>query len=206
MNSSRPFAMSMKKAHDPTLLPVFGIHGCRTDFAPRETPRRSRGASMKGVSPPGHPASAGLYVARSKNVISVLIVDNDPLVREGWRALLERADDIQVVSEGRDGQEAIELATRFDPDIILMDIRMPRMNGLQATGRIVSKEAKTRVVIVTMYDEESLLQQALKQGASGFIAKTDSFGELITAVHAVHNGQKYLSRTISPLAAGGGAN
>jgi DNA-binding NarL/FixJ family response regulator len=146
-------------------------------------------------------ASAGLHIARSKKVISVLIVDNDPLVREGWRALLERADDIQVVSEGRDGQEAIELANRFDPDIILMDIRMPRMNGLQATQRIVSKEARTRVLIVSMYDEESMLQQALGQGASGFVTKSDSFGELVMAIHAVHKGQTYLSRTVSPLAA-----
>ncbi len=134
-------------------------------------------------------------------MISVLIVDNDPLVREGWRALLERANDIQVVSEGRDGQEAIELAGKWTPDVILMDIRMPRMNGLEATTRILSKEAKTRVVIVSMYDEKPLLQQALNDGASGFIAKTDSFGELVDAVHAVHKGQRYLSRTISPLVA-----
>lgn len=136
-------------------------------------------------------------------MISVLLIDNDPLVREGWRALLERADDIQVVSEGRDGQEAIELAIRFDPDIIVMDIRMPRMNGLQATEQIISKEAKTRVLIVSMYDEETLLQQALRRGASGFVSKSDSFGELVAAVHAIQNGQKYLSRTVSPLAAGG---
>lgn len=134
-------------------------------------------------------------------MISVLLVDNDPLVREGWRALLERADDIRVISEGRDGQEAIELASKLDPDVILMDIRMPRMNGLQATGRIVSSIRGPRVLIVTMYDEKPFLQQALSQGASGFIAKADSFGELVAAVHAVHDGKKYLSRTVSQLEA-----
>ncbi len=156
---------------------------------------------MNEVFPAGYIASAGWNMERSAKVISVLIVDNNPLVREGWRALLERADDIRVVSEGRDGQEAIELANAVDPDIILMDIRMPRMNGLQATKRIVTKEAKARVLIVSMYDEASVLQQALGHGASGFVTKSDSFGELVMAVHAVHNGQKYLSRTVSPLAA-----
>ncbi len=132
-------------------------------------------------------------------MISVLIVDNDPLVREGWRALLERTEDIQVVSEGRDGQEAIELASKLNPDVILMDIQMPRMNGLQATRRIVTGGAKPRVVIVTMHDEDSFLQQAFNIGASGFVAKADSFGELVAAVHAVHDGKKYLSHAVSQL-------
>ncbi len=157
---------------------------------------------MIEILPPSRVASAALNNGRNGNVISVLLVDNDPLVREGWRALLERAADIQIVSEGRDGQDAVELAIRLDPDVILMDIRMPRLDGLHATERIVSTEAKARVVIVSMYDEESLLLQALGKGASGFISKSDSFGELVAAVHAVHKGQKYLSRTVSPPAAG----
>lgn len=135
-------------------------------------------------------------------MISVLIVDNDSLVREGLRALLERASDIRVVSEGRDGREAIDLTAAYDPDVVLMDIRMPRMNGLQATRQIRSANTNTRVIIVSMYDEETLLDQALYGGASGFVAKSDSFSELVDAVHAVHQGQTYLSRAISSLSSG----
>ncbi len=131
-------------------------------------------------------------------MIHVLIADDHRLVRDGFRAVLEREKDLQVVGEARDGKEAIELARRLKPDIIVMDIQMPRLNGLEATRELHSVDGD-KVLIVSMLRDESLVRQALNDGAQGYITKDESFTELINAIRAIHQGKTYFSRSISEI-------
>lgn len=119
-------------------------------------------------------------------MIRVLIVDDHKLVREGFQLLLSRAKDIQVVAEARDGQEAIELVERMQPDVVLMDITMPLMNGIQATRLIRERSSKTQVIVVSMVSDEILLSQAYASGAKGYISKNDCFERLESEIRSVY--------------------
>jgi DNA-binding NarL/FixJ family response regulator len=134
---------------------------------------------------------------RGKRAIRVIIADDHHLVRQGIRALLEKADDIEVVAEAADGQEAVELVERLAPDVLVMDIAMPRMNGNQATGRVRALGAATQVVILSMYSDETLVRQALRNGARGYLLKRSVTEELLLAVRAASRGEIYLSPAIS---------
>jgi DNA-binding NarL/FixJ family response regulator len=144
-------------------------------------------------------------------MIRVLLADDQVLVRAGFRALLDAEGDIQVVGEADDGEEALKLATEFTPDVVLMDIRMPGIDGLEATRRIVSDERldRTRIVILTTFDVDEYVFEALRVGASGFLLKDTDPAQLIQAVRAVARGDALLSpgvtrRVISAFAGGGG--
>jgi DNA-binding NarL/FixJ family response regulator len=128
-------------------------------------------------------------------VIRVLLADDQALVRAGFRALLDAQDDIEVVSEAADGDEAVRLARTLEPDIVLMDIRMPGMDGLQATRAIVADEAlnDVRVVILTTFDLDEYVFEALRVGASGFLVKSTEPAELVHAVRVVAAGDALLS-------------
>ncbi|MBI4789949.1 MAG: response regulator transcription factor [Chloroflexi bacterium] len=132
-------------------------------------------------------------------MIRVLIVDDHQLVRQGFRLLLERADGMQVVGEARDGLEGIEMIERTSPDVVLMDVQMPRLNGLDATARIHAKHADLPVLIVAMSSEEAQVRQALRNGAKGYIRKNDDYAELLAAIHALHAGKSYLSPAIATI-------
>lgn len=119
-------------------------------------------------------------------MIRVLIVDDHKLVREGFQLLLSRAKDIQVVAEARDGQEAVEVAERLAPDVVLMDITMPHMNGIQATKLIRERCSKTQVIVVSMVSDEILLTQAYANGAKGYISKNDCFDRLVSEIRSVY--------------------
>jgi DNA-binding NarL/FixJ family response regulator len=134
---------------------------------------------------------------RGKRAIRVIIADDHHLVRQGIRALLEKADDIEVVAEAADGQEAVELVERLAPDVLVMDIAMPRMNGNQATERVRALGAVTQVVILSMYSDETLVRQALRSGAKGYLLKRSVTEELLLAVRAASRGEIYLSPAIS---------
>jgi DNA-binding NarL/FixJ family response regulator len=121
-------------------------------------------------------------------LIRVVIADDHKLVREGFQLLLSRASDIQVVGEARDGQEAVELVGRLAPDVVLMDITMPRMNGIEATKQIREQCCKTQVIIVSMVSDETLLSQAHAYGAKGHISKNDCFDRLISEIRFVASG------------------
>ena len=128
-------------------------------------------------------------------MIRVLLADDQVLVRAGFRALLDAQDDIEVVGEADDGQAAVRLASELEPDVVLMDIRMPGMDGLEATRRIVQDERldRVRIVILTTFDIDEYVFEALRVGASGFLVKETEPAELLQAVRAVARGDALLS-------------
>jgi DNA-binding NarL/FixJ family response regulator len=128
-------------------------------------------------------------------MIRVLLADDQALVRAGFRALLDAEDDIEVVGEASEGDEAARLAKHLVPDVVLMDIRMPGVDGLEATRRISADErlAPVRVVILTTFDLDEYVFEALRIGASGFLVKDTEPAELIQAVRAVARGDALLS-------------
>ena len=130
-------------------------------------------------------------------MIRVIVADDHHLVRQGIRMLLEKADDIEVVGEAEDGQEAVEMAERLTPDVLVMDISMPRLNGTQATERIHSRGLATQVVILSMHADETIVRQALRYGAKGYVLKRAVAEELLLAVRAAHLGDAYLSPPIA---------
>ncbi len=130
-------------------------------------------------------------------MIRVLIAEDHHLVRQGIRALLEKAEDIEVVGEAQDGQDAVELAERLTPDVIVMDLSMPRLNGSQATERIRALHLACQVVILSMYSDETLVRQALRAGAKGYLLKHSVAEELLLAVRAACRGETYLSSSVS---------
>jgi DNA-binding NarL/FixJ family response regulator len=130
-------------------------------------------------------------------MIRVLIAEDHHLVREGIRALLEKSGDIQVVGEAQDGQEAVEQAKRLKPDVVVMDLAMPRMSGTQATEQIRAERLPTQVVILSMYSDETLVRQALRCGAKGYLLKRSVADELPLAIRAACRGETFLSSTIS---------
>ncbi len=130
-------------------------------------------------------------------MIRVVIADDHNLVRQGIRALLEKAADIEVVGEAEDGVEAVEMAQQTLPDIVVMDISMPRLNGTQATQRIRALRLPTRVVMLSMYAEETLVRQALRFGAQAYVLKRGVADELLLAIRAAKNGDTYLSPPIA---------
>ena len=130
-------------------------------------------------------------------LIRVLLADNHTLVRSGLRALLENIDGIQVVAEAGDGREALHLIAVHQPDVVLMDIAMPEMNGLEATARVVKEYPNVRVVILSMHANEEYVLQALRSGAVGYVLKDAGLSELELAVRASSRGETYLSPAVS---------
>ena len=125
--------------------------------------------------------------------IRVLIVDDHTLVRDGIRSLLALAADIEIVGEAADGREALEKVRRLTPDVVLMDLAMPIMGGLEATRRIRKEFPKTRVLALTQYDDSEYVIPVIEAGACGFITKMMAFSELASAIQAAYRGDSYLS-------------
>jgi len=130
-------------------------------------------------------------------VISVLVADDQALVRGGFTILLENDPGIDVVGEASTGRQAVELVARHHPDVVLMDIRMPRMDGIEATRRISAEAPDTRVLILTTYDLDEYVFSALQAGASGFVLKDVPPEQLIDAVRVVHAGDALLSPSVT---------
>jgi DNA-binding NarL/FixJ family response regulator len=129
--------------------------------------------------------------------IRVLLVDDQALVRTGFRMILQTRPDLAVVGEAADGQEAIDLVARLGPDVVLMDVRMPGVDGLEATKVIVASGAASRVIILTTYDVDDAVFAALRAGASGFLLKDARPGELVDAVRVVARGDAQLAPAIT---------
>src|SRR6478672_1852657 len=132
-------------------------------------------------------------------MIRVLIADDQELVRAGFRALLESEDDIQVVDEAADGAAALRLAAQHVPDVVLMDVRMPELDGIEATRRIAAdpRLRDVRVVILTTYETDEYVFDGLRAGASGFLVKDTSPTELVRAVRLVADGQALLAPSVT---------
>ena len=131
-------------------------------------------------------------------MIRVLLADDQELVREGFRMILDAQEDIEVVGEAADGFEAIRQARELDPDVVLLDIEMPRLDGLEATERLAQGGADgPRVVILTTFDRNEYLYRALKAGASGFLLKDMPRAQLLHAVRAAAGGDELLSPAIT---------
>lgn len=131
--------------------------------------------------------------------VRVLLVDDHTLLRDGIRALLEKDPAIEVIGECENGRLGVELARQLQPDIVLMDIAMPLLNGLEATAQILQNNSTTKVIILSMYDYESYIRQALAAGAAGYILKDASSQELLDAIHCVYQGEAVLSPAITRL-------
>ena len=130
-------------------------------------------------------------------MIRVIVADDHHLVRQGIRMLLEKAEDIDVVAEAEDGLEAVELAERLVPDIVVMDVSMPRLNGAEATELIRARLTTTQVVVLSMHADETVVRQALRRGARGYVLKRAVGEELLLAVRAANRGETYLSPPIA---------
>jgi DNA-binding NarL/FixJ family response regulator len=130
-------------------------------------------------------------------MINVLIADDQDLVREGLRMLIEAEADLAVVGEAADGNQTLAQARRLDPDVILMDVRMPQMNGIEATTRLVEGGTRARILILTTFNLDEYVYHALKAGASGFLLKDTTREQLTGAVRAVSAGETLLAPAIT---------
>ena len=129
--------------------------------------------------------------------IRVLVADDQSMVRAGFRMLLSGQEDLEVVAEASNGLEAVDKAQRFDPDVVLMDIRMPELDGLEATRRILAADRGTRVLVLTTFDLDEYIYEALSAGASGFVLKDDPPEQLIGAIRTVAAGDALLSPAVT---------
>ena len=129
--------------------------------------------------------------------IRVLVVDDQAMVRAGFRLLLSGEEDIEVVAEAKDGLEAVDKATRVRPTVVLMDIRMPRLDGLEATRRILAADDRARILILTTFDLDEYVYEALRAGASGFVLKDDPPEQLLAAIRTVAAGDALLSPAVT---------
>jgi DNA-binding NarL/FixJ family response regulator len=133
----------------------------------------------------------------------MIIADDHELMRRGIRSALEEVPSWKVVAEARNGTEATELAERLSPDIVILDLCMPVLNGLDATRRLIAAELATRVLVLTEHETEQLLRDVLSAGAHGYILKSDSSGVLVTAVEALLSGTTFFAPKIASLVIGG---
>jgi DNA-binding NarL/FixJ family response regulator len=124
--------------------------------------------------------------------IKILIVDDHAMLREGIRALLTLHKDIEVIGESSDGKEAVDKADELKPDIVILDIAMPGMDGLEAARRIKKKNPEIKILILTQHDNKEYILSAIKAGMSGYVPKRALASELVTAIHAVYEGNPFL--------------
>jgi len=127
----------------------------------------------------------------------ILLVDDHRLLRDGVRALLERDAEFRVVAEADNGADAIQLCKKTQPDLVLMDISMPGMNGIEATTEILRHQPETRIMVLSMYDDENSVVSAIRSGARAFVLKKASAADLLDAVRTVLKGGSYLSSSVS---------
>ncbi len=129
--------------------------------------------------------------------LRILIADDHPLVRSGLRALLMAAEDLEVVGEAATGEEAVTLASSLSPDVIVMDLRMPGINGIEATRHIVQANPRIRILVVTLFEDDDSVFAALRAGARGYILKDANEIEVVRAIWAVSGGDAIFSATVA---------
>ncbi|MFZ0380865.1 MAG: response regulator transcription factor [Solirubrobacteraceae bacterium] len=128
---------------------------------------------------------------------SILLVDDQPMLRMGYRMVLDAQPDLRVVGEAEDGLEALEQTRRLEPDVVLMDVRMPRLDGVQATERIVGSGSRSRIIILTTFDLDEYAYGALRAGASGFLLKDAPPPDMLSAIRAVATGDAVVAPSVT---------
>ena len=131
--------------------------------------------------------------------IRILLADDHTVIRLGLKLLLERQADFEVVGEAEDGRKAIQLAESLQPDVIVMDVAMPNLNGIEATRQITTALSKVAVVVLSMHSDESYVMRALKAGAKGYLLKDSAEADLIQAIRTVVTGKSYFSAAVSKM-------
>ena len=129
--------------------------------------------------------------------IRILLADDHSILREGLRMLLDRQDEFAVVGDASNGREAVEMAEKHDPDVVIMDLAMPGLNGIEATRRIIARSPRTAVVILSMHSDESYILRSLKAGARGYLLKDSLKADLLDAVRAAVRGKSFFSPKVS---------
>ena len=129
----------------------------------------------------------------------IIIADDHKIMREGLKALIEKQPDMEVAAEAQDGLEVTKLARKLMPQVIIMDIGMPEMNGIDATRQIISENKEIKIIALSMHSDRRFVLEMLKAGASGYLLKDSAFEELVNAVHTVMSGQSYLSPRITDI-------
>jgi len=129
--------------------------------------------------------------------ISVLLVDDHTVVRQGLRALLQAEEDIEVAGEAENGRQAVAMARKDPPDVVVMDLAMPLLNGLEATRQILKNETHTKVLVLTSYGDDDCISQLMKAGAAGYLIKQTAANDLLKAIREVHRGNAFFSPAIA---------
>ena len=129
--------------------------------------------------------------------IRIVLADDHLVVRKGIKNLLEEEKGLLVIGEASNGQEAVEAVEELKPDVLIIDIRMPLMNGLEATQKLSDKSSPSKILILSMHDDEDYILQSIEAGASGYLLKDTSKEEFVKAVKAIHQGGKYFSGEVS---------
>lgn len=132
----------------------------------------------------------------------IVLADDQGMVRQGLKAMIEKQTDMKVVGEARDGWEVVELARKLSPDIIIMDISMPNLNGVEATRQILEEKPNIKIIALSMYPHKRYVTEMLKAGALGYVLKSYLFDELVKALHAASAGEHYLSPQITDVLVG----
>jgi two-component system invasion response regulator UvrY len=136
-------------------------------------------------------------MARSRQ-ITVLLVDDHPVVRDGYRRLLENTKDIRVVAEADDGEEALKLYAEHQPDVVVLDMSMPGIGGLETIRRIKKVDASARVLVFSMHDSKVMVTRAIETGAAGYLTKQSGAGQMVEAIQQVAGGKAYLDQAVVP--------
>ena len=140
------------------------------------------------------------------NTLHLVIADDHEVVRKGLRALLEARPGWEVAGEAKDGKEAVQQVRDLKPDVIILDISMPLLNGLEATRQIIKENPKARILILTMHESDPLIQEVLNAGARGYLLKSDAGRDLVTAVDALRNNKTYFTSRVAKMVLDGYLN
>jgi DNA-binding NarL/FixJ family response regulator len=130
-------------------------------------------------------------------MVRLIIADDHKMMRQGIRSLLEKFSDIEIIGEAENGADIIDLAEKLKPEVIIMDIAMPKVNGIEATQKILAANPQIKIIVLTMLYERHFMAEALKAGAAGYLLKDCAFDELINAIHLVISGSTYVSHILS---------
>lgn len=132
-------------------------------------------------------------------VLKILVADDHEIVRQGMRSMLEAQRDCQVVGEAADGRQAVAMTKDLNPDVVILDIGMPSLNGLEATRQILKLRPQTKVLILTMHESDSIIREVLDAGARGYILKTDAGRDLVTAVDSLRRNKTFFTSRVSQM-------